>query len=84
MPLVIALPVVAVACYQFDGVYIAATAGAAMMVTMAIAFLIYVLLLSPMSAAWGLEGLWGAILIFMAARGIAQAAWYPRLKSQLH
>ncbi len=84
MPLVVALPVVAVACYQFDGVYIAATAGAAMMGTMAIAFLIYVLLLSPMSARWGLQGLWGAILVFMAARGIAQAAWYPRLKSQLN
>jgi len=83
MPIVIALPVVAVACYQFDGVYIAATAGAAMMVTMAIAFFIYVILLNPMSTKWGLEGLWGAVLIFMAARGIAQAAWYPKLRSQL-
>jgi len=83
MPVVIALPIVAVACYQFDGVYIAATAGAAMMMTMAIAFLIYVLLLNPMSTAWGLEGLWGAVLIFMAVRGIAQAVWYPKLKSQL-
>ena len=83
MPVIIALPVVAVACYQFDGVYIAATAGAAMMVTMAIAFLIYILLLNPMSARWGLEGLWGAILIFMAMRGISQAIWYPRLKSKL-
>ena len=83
MPVIIALPVVAVACYQFDGVYIAATAGAAMMVTMAIAFLIYILLLNPMSARWGLEGLWGAILIFMAVRGISQAIWYPRLKSRL-
>ncbi len=27
MPMVIALPIVAVACYQFDGVFIAATAG---------------------------------------------------------
>lgn len=83
MPLVIALPVVAVACYQFDGVYIAATAGAAMMVTMTIAFVIYILILNPMSARFGLEGLWGAILIFMAARGISQATWYPKLKSQL-
>ena len=83
MPVIIALPVVAVACYQFDGVYIAATAGAAMMVTMAIAFLIYILLLNPMSARWGLEGLWGAILIFMAVRGISQAIWYPKLKSKL-
>ena len=83
MPLIVALPIVAVACYQFDGVFIAATAGAAMMVTMAIAFTVYVLLLNPMSAKWGLEGLWGAILIFMAVRGITQAIWYPRLKSKL-
>ena len=84
MPVIIALPIVAVACYQFDGVYIAATAGAAMMVTMAIAFVIYILVLNPMSARWGLEGLWGAILIFMAMRGISQAIWYPRLKSKLN
>ena len=83
MPLVIALPIVAVACYQFDGVYIAATAGSAMMVTMAFAFAIYVLILNPMSDRWGLEGLWGAVLVFMAARGIAQGVWYPKLKSKL-
>ena len=83
MPLVVALPVVAVACYQFDGVFIAATAGAAMMVTMAIAFTIYALILNPMSARWGLEGLWTAVLIFMAVRGITQGIWYPKLKSNL-
>lgn len=83
MPMVVALPVVAVACYQFDGVYIAATAGAAMMATMAIAFVVYVLLLEPMSAAWGLRGLWMAVLAFMTARGIAQAIWYPKLKAVL-
>ncbi len=83
MPLVVALPIVAVACYQFDGVYVAATAGAAMMVTMAIAFTIYVVILNPMSVRWGLEGLWGAILVFMAVRGITQAIWYPKLKSML-
>ncbi|MGD9021754.1 MAG: MATE family efflux transporter [Lysobacterales bacterium] len=83
MPLVVALPVVAVACYQFDGVYIAATAGAAMMVTMAIAFLVYMLALDPLTTRWGLPGLWTAVLLFMAARGLAQAAWYPRLVAQL-
>ncbi len=83
MPLVIALPVVAVACYQFDGVYIAATAGAAMMVTMAIAFAVYLLVLYPMTAQWGLTGVWGAVMLFMALRGLAQAAWYPILESRL-
>jgi len=84
MPLVIALPVVAVAGYQFDGVYIAATAGAAMMVTMAIAFTIYLLLLGPMTSHWGLAGLWGAVLVFMAMRGVAQALWYPQLEAKLN
>ena len=59
MPLVIALPVVAVA------------------------FAIYVIVLNPMTTRWGLEGLWAAILIFMAARGISQAIWYPQLESKL-
>jgi len=83
MPLVIALPVVAVACYQLDGVYIAATAGAAMMVTMAAAFVLYILILTPMTDRWGLEGLWAAVLIFMAARGVSQTIYYPRLRSKL-
>jgi len=83
MPLVIALPMVAVACYQFDGVFIAATAGVAMMVTMGIAFAAYILILTPMTDRWGLEGLWGAVLIFMAMRGIAQAVYYPKLRSRL-
>lgn len=83
MPVVVALPIVAVACYQFDGVYIAATAGSAMMGTMAVAFVIYLLVLEPMTSRWGLIGLWGAVLIFMASRGIAQAIWYPRLVAKL-
>lgn len=83
MPLVILMPVISVACYQFDGVFIAATAGAAMMVTMGIAFGVYLLSLRMLVDQQGLYGLWVAMLIFMAARGITQAIWYPRLKSSL-
>ncbi len=84
MPLVVALPIVAIACYQFDGVFIAATAASAMMVTMAVAFAAYMLLLQPLANRYGLQGLWGAVLIFLAVRGIAQAIWYPRLESKLN
>jgi MATE family multidrug resistance protein len=83
LPLVVALPLVSVWCFLFDGVYIGATAAAAMMVTMGIAFVIYLLLLEPMTQAWGLHGLWGAVLVFMAVRGLAQAIWYPRLERRL-
>jgi MATE family multidrug resistance protein len=83
LPLVVALPVVSVWCYLFDGVYIGATAAASMMVTMGIAFVIYLFLLEPMTQQWGLHGLWGAVLVFMAVRGLAQAIWYPRLERRL-
>jgi len=83
LPLVIALPLVAVWCFLFDGVYIGATAAASMMVTMGIAFVIYLFLIDPMTQQWGLHGLWGAVLIFMAVRGLAQAIWYPRLERRL-
>ena len=83
LPLVIALPLVSVWCFLFDGVYIGATAAASMMVTMGVAFVIYLFLLEPMTEAWGLHGLWGAVLVFMAVRGLAQAIWYPRLERRL-
>jgi MATE family multidrug resistance protein len=83
LPLVVALPLVSVWCFLFDGVYIGATAAAPMMVTMGIAFVIYLLLIEPMTEQWGLHGLWGAVLVFMAVRGLAQAIWYPRLERRL-
>jgi len=83
MPLLIALPLVSVWCFQFDGIFIGATAGAAMMTTMGLAFGVYVLVLHTMTATWGLSGLWGAVLVFMAARGLAQGLWYPFLERKL-
>lgn len=83
MPIVIALPLVSVLCFHLDGVFIGATAARAMMVTMAIAFVIYLLLLGPMTRHWGLFGLWASVAVFMAARGLAQFLWYPRLMRRL-
>jgi len=83
MPLMIALPIISVWCFHFDGVFIGATAVTAMMVTMGVAFVIYLLILQPMTNAWGLPGLWGAVLVFMGVRGLTQALWYPFLERKL-
>jgi MATE family multidrug resistance protein len=80
VPLLVIMPIVSVWCFQMDGVFIGATAAAAMMVTMGIAFGIYMLVLNPMTNAWGLRGLWAAVLVFMAVRGISQLIWYPHLE----
>lgn len=83
MPLLILLPIVAVWCFQFDGVFIGATAAAGMMVTMGVAFAVYALALGPLTQAFGLSGLWVAVLVFMGTRGLVQAAWYPFLERRL-
>jgi len=83
LPVIIILPLVAVWCYQFDGIYIGATAGSAMFGTMAIAFIIYIPSLSLLGERYGLVGVWYAVIVFMAIRGLTQAFWYPRISSKL-
>lgn len=77
------MPVMAVWSYQFDGIYIGATAGKGMLITMVFAFLAYILALEYFGENHGLEGLWTAVVIFMTARGIAQILYYPRLEKSL-
>ncbi|MCK0070107.1 MATE family efflux transporter [Kordiimonas laminariae] len=77
------MPVMAVWSYQFDGIYIGATSGKGMFITMIFAFLAYLLALEYFGTTFGLQGLWTAVLIFMTARGIAQAIYYPKLEKTL-
>ncbi len=77
------IPLVAVWCYQFDGIFIGATATRAMALTMAGAGILYALAVGPLAAAHGLSGLWVAVAVFMGARGALQAAYYPLLERRL-
>jgi MATE family multidrug resistance protein len=83
IPLMAIMPIVAVWSYQFDGIYIGATAAGAMATTMGLAFAIYMAVLPTMVDQWGLFGLWGAVIVFMGVRGITQALWYPRIGAKL-
>lgn len=83
MWVVIAMPVVAVWSYQFDGIFIGATVAKAMMVTMALSFAVYLYFIGPLSEQYGLAGLWGAVLIFLGARGVFQAIYMPSLLGKL-
>jgi MATE family multidrug resistance protein len=71
-------PVCGVLAYAYDGVYIGATWARDMRNLMVAAFLIFF-------GAWaallplGNAGLWGALLIFLIARGVLQAGRYPAL-----
>jgi multidrug resistance protein, MATE family len=73
-------PVMGVLAYTFDGIYIGATWARDMRNLMLAALAIYL-------ATWwvlqgyGNTGLWIALLVFLASRGMLQAARYPKLMS---
>ncbi len=77
MGLFVLLPLVAVWCYQLDGIFIGATRSADMMWTMLIALLGFVVASSLL--ADNNRGLWLAFLVFFALRGLGLAFRYPAL-----
>ncbi len=81
--MIILLPIVGVWSYQFDGIFIGATDAKGMLVTMAIAFAVYALALEPLTDAYGFNGLWVAILVFLGMRGFGQLILYPLLERRL-
>lgn len=82
IPLIL-LPIIGFACFQFDGIFIGATASVAMMITMTAAFIPYVWILPHLSDQYGITGIWWSLVIFMGLRGGAQLLWYPRLLRRL-
>ncbi len=75
---VILFPIVATPSYIWDGIYIGYTASIAMRNTMLIALTIFLVFYFAQLhfLDWGNNGLWLALLIFMAARGTVQWAWF--------
>ena len=73
------LPFIAVWCYLFDGMFLGAALASvcrnAMLQTMAV----YLICLFTLPRWLGLDGLWLAILIFMALRGVTLAIKWERL-----
>lgn len=80
---VVLLPIFAVWCFQFDGIFIGATEGRGMLITMAVAFVTYIIALETLTSGFGLIGLWTAVVIFMTTRGLAQLLYYPTIERKL-
>jgi len=75
----IIFPIISTPCYIWDGIFIGLTASVAMRNTMILALVIYLLSHFLLFHQFGNNGLWMALLIFMAARGLFQLIYY-RLK----
>ncbi|TDN69131.1 MATE family efflux transporter [Paraburkholderia sp. BL10I2N1] len=71
-------PVISVWGFLLDGVFIGATRTHELMKAMAVSLTVFVTASWALMTPYGNHGLWGALLVFMAARG-ATLLWYlPR------
>lgn len=72
-------PIVGVACFQLDGIFIGATRTAEMRNATALAVLIYLLAWAALTPSFGNHGLWAALHVLFIARALTLGAYYPRL-----
>lgn len=83
LPWLWVLPLIGAASFVYDGIFIGATWTWQMLVTMVFGALAFAILLTTMRMGLGNHGLWLAHGGMLAARGIGQWLWMPRLSSQL-
>lgn len=76
LPWVIIAPIVGIASWIYDGIFIGATASRAMVVAMAISVAVYAVALVVFVPMAGNHGLWASLLILFVLRAVtAQRLW---------
>jgi MATE family multidrug resistance protein len=70
LPWTIVSPLVSVWGFQLDGIYIGATRTRALRNSMALSFLAFLLAIMLFEPRWNNHGLWAALLVLMAVRGV--------------
>ena len=76
-------PVMAVAAYQFDGIFVGATEGPAMRNAMAMSAAGYLACSLWLAETYGNHGVWAGIWVFLILRAVTLAAYYPRLERRI-
>lgn len=74
----ILLPIIGTPCYIWDGIYVGMTASKSMRDSMLVSFVIYLLSFYILADYFGNHGLWLALVLFLAARGLMQTWLYQR------
>ncbi|WP_170417739.1 MATE family efflux transporter [Ruegeria atlantica] len=76
-------PVIGVASWMFDGIYIGATWTRAMRQAMIQSVAIYVVALFLLVPTFGNHGLWAALMVLNIVRGVTLGWRYPKLEAQI-
>jgi MATE family multidrug resistance protein len=83
LPWLAASPLIAVWCYVLDGVFIGATRSREMRNGMFLAALGAIVAQYILIPIFGNHGLWAALMLFFALRGVTLYCWYPRIPRSL-
>ncbi|MEM6656872.1 MAG: MATE family efflux transporter [Pseudomonadota bacterium] len=76
-------PMIGVASWMLDGIYIGATWTRAMRNAMIQSVFIYIVALFVLVPVFGNHGLWAALMVLNAARAVTMGWRYPKLEAQL-
>ncbi|QYZ71833.1 MATE family efflux transporter [Neotabrizicola shimadae] len=76
LPWAAAAPLVGIASWMFDGIFIGATLTREMLKAMTISVAIYILAVITLLPAFGNHGLWAALMVLNIARGVTMALRY--------
>lgn len=81
LPWMVAAPVLGLASYMLDGIFIGATRTRDMRNMMALSLCIYVISVLVLVPAYGNHGLWMALMVSFAARALTLGLCYPALEA---
>jgi MATE family multidrug resistance protein len=81
LPWMIASPLLGVAAWMLDGIFIGATRTREMRDAMLVATGIYFAAMAVLVPVWGNHGLWAALMVLNLARGVTLGLRYPKLEA---
>ena len=76
-------PILGVACFQLDGIFIGATRTADMRNMMIISLAVFLAAWALLTPAFGNHGLWASLMIFYIARAATLGLRYPALERRM-
>ncbi|MEZ5687029.1 MAG: MATE family efflux transporter, partial [Paracoccaceae bacterium] len=82
LPWMIAAPLIGIASWMLDGIFIGATLTREMRNAMLVSVAVYVGALVVLIPVFGNHGLWAALMVLNGVRGLTMARLYPRAEAK--
>lgn len=82
LPWMVAAPLIGIAAWMLDGIFIGATETRALRNAMVLSVAVYAVALAVLLPRFGNHGLWAALMVLNATRGLTLGLRYPALEAR--